>query len=253
MPINDRNLTAGTELAARYKGEIYSCTVIAAQDGGVAYRLHDFTKDNDAIVRSDGAHIDLGTPSAAGTAVLNGQACNGWRFWSLKDELAAPKEPKVKTPKAAREPRVPKPKVVREPKVRTPRVKKGATAKSSAVFFKTEKQTNVPEGQERWWCNACADAFYLPLNSAEPDACAKGHTVAQFENILSDRYVEEVPTASATPDDTTADEIDALYDDEDDEDAEDGDGETEDEEVDDNDDENGETDQDGNQEPVLTV
>ena len=67
MAIQDRNLSVGTKLYARYKGQTHTAEVIE-KEGGTAYRL------------ADGREFK--SPSAAGTAVT-GLACNGWAFWSV--------------------------------------------------------------------------------------------------------------------------------------------------------------------------
>src|SRR5207247_2616369 len=67
MAIQDRNLSAGTKLYARYKGQTHTAEVIE-KEGGTAYRL------------SDGREFK--SPSAAGTAITE-KACNGWAFWSV--------------------------------------------------------------------------------------------------------------------------------------------------------------------------
>src|SRR6266508_1974884 len=69
MAIQDRNLSVGTKLYARYKGQTHTAEVIE-MDGGTAYRL------------ADGREFK--SPSAAGTAITE-KACNGWAFWSVGD------------------------------------------------------------------------------------------------------------------------------------------------------------------------
>jgi hypothetical protein len=68
MAIQDRNLTPGTALVAKYKGETYQAEVVETE-AGLRYRL------------SDGREFK--SPSSAGSAVMDGKACNGWSFWSL--------------------------------------------------------------------------------------------------------------------------------------------------------------------------
>src|SRR5947207_8937045 len=72
MAIEDRNLSIGTKLWARYKGETFTSEVVKKEgetgDDAIAYRL------------SDGREFK--SPSAAGTAIT-GKACNGWAFWSV--------------------------------------------------------------------------------------------------------------------------------------------------------------------------
>src|SRR6266511_3654883 len=69
MAIQDRNLSVGTQLYARYKGQTYTTEVIE-KDGGTAYRL------------SDGREFK--SLSFADTAITE-KACNGWAFWSVGD------------------------------------------------------------------------------------------------------------------------------------------------------------------------
>src|SRR5208283_990100 len=66
--IENRNLTTGTHLTARYRKQIHSCEV-ADKEGKLFFRL------------ADGREFK--SPSAAGTAITGG-ACNGWAFWSPK-------------------------------------------------------------------------------------------------------------------------------------------------------------------------
>ncbi len=72
MALEDRNLEPGTKLEARYKGQVYTCEVVATAEG-LRCRLADGRA--------------FGNPSAAGRAVMGGVACNGWRFWSLAGAL----------------------------------------------------------------------------------------------------------------------------------------------------------------------
>lgn len=64
-------LAPGTRLTARYRGADYEVAVVSAPDGKTRYRL------------ADGR--EFRSPSAAGSAVMGGIACNGWRFWSVSD------------------------------------------------------------------------------------------------------------------------------------------------------------------------
>ncbi len=69
-------LASGTRLLARYKGESYTAVVVMGADGRTRYRL------------ADGREFK--SPSAAASAVMNGQAANGWRWWSIEGETSAP-------------------------------------------------------------------------------------------------------------------------------------------------------------------
>ena len=72
MPLENRNLEAGTRLAAKYKGQVHTCEVVQTEEG-LRFRLEDGQ--------------EFKSPSSAGSAVMGGTACNGWRFWSLADQV----------------------------------------------------------------------------------------------------------------------------------------------------------------------
>ena len=128
MAIEDRNLKAGTKLVARYKGKDYACQVIETPDG-IRHQVLDQGKTS--IHKS---------PSAAGSAVMGGNACNGWRFWSLEgSEDAKPK-------KAA---------------------KKDAKANGNPGFKRLD--------DGRYFCDSCMDAFDAP-KGVTPMGCPKGHS-----------------------------------------------------------------------------
>ncbi|MCK9495476.1 MAG: hypothetical protein M0R75_08270 [Dehalococcoidia bacterium] len=64
-----KQMTAGMVLAATYKKEEHRAEVVTGEDGRLRYRLTDGT--------------EYTSPSAAGSAVMGGVACNGWRFWRV--------------------------------------------------------------------------------------------------------------------------------------------------------------------------
>ncbi len=129
MAIEDRNLAPGTKLVARYKGEEYAAEVVKTEEG-VRYRLEDGR--------------EFKSPSSAGSAVMGGSACNGWRFWSLAgSEEAKPK-------KAA---------------------KKSGKRKSNPGNGLIER---MEDG--RFFCSACQEPFEAP-EGVEPQGCPKGHVV----------------------------------------------------------------------------
>lgn len=91
MPIDGglrEKLANGTVLVAKYKGTEHRATVVAGEDGKRRFRL------------ADGQEFK--SPSSAGSAVMGGVACNGWRFWSLEEAPA--KHAKASKP-AATEPK----------------------------------------------------------------------------------------------------------------------------------------------------
>jgi hypothetical protein len=123
--IEDRNLKAGTKLVATYKKEEFSCEVVKTKDG-VVYRL------------ADGQEFK--SLSSAGSAVMGGSACNGWRFWTVEGDAK---------PKASSAP------------ARAP---------------KAEQTIKPMKGDPtRFWCSACMDSF-LVAEGDTPTACPQGHT-----------------------------------------------------------------------------
>jgi hypothetical protein len=130
MSIENRNVKAGAKLVATYKKQDFTCTVKSTKEG-LRFVLEDGT--------------EYRSPSSAGSAVMGGASCNGWRFWSMAGEAAKP--PK-KAPANKR--------------------KRGLTIKV------VDDQTDAPEGQVRYWCSACMDGFTAPAG-VEPLACPKGH------------------------------------------------------------------------------
>lgn len=70
MSIKNRKLKAGARLVARYKGKEYTAEVVKTADG-LRYRL------------ADGREFK--SPSAAGSAIMSGNACNGWKVWSIAE------------------------------------------------------------------------------------------------------------------------------------------------------------------------
>src|SRR5439155_26379036 len=75
MAIQDRNLSVGTKLCARYKGQTYTAEVVlnpeATGDRPIAYKV----EGKDELFKSR---------SAAGTAITE-KACNGREFWTVGD------------------------------------------------------------------------------------------------------------------------------------------------------------------------
>lgn len=64
-------IAAGQTLTAKYKGTQYAVEVVEGEGGKLLYRLGDGR--------------EFKSPSSAGSAVMGGSACNGWRFWSIGD------------------------------------------------------------------------------------------------------------------------------------------------------------------------
>ncbi len=130
MSIEDRNLAPGTKLVARYKGKEYAAEVVKTEEG-VRYRLEDGR--------------EFKSPSSAGSAVMGGSACNGWRFWSIAgSEEAKPK-------KATK--------------------KKNGNPANGLI-------SRLEDG--RFFCSACQEPFEAP-EGVEPQGCPQGHRPEDFK------------------------------------------------------------------------
>lgn len=155
MAIADRNLEVGTRLVANYKKQAYVCTVEAGAEGKTVFVL-------------DGKAYS--SPSAAGSAVMGGIACNGWRFWSLEGQEAAKAEKAAKREAKARAEKAAKPRRERRPRARAFR-----------LFERME--------DGRFWCNACMAPF--ASEDERPEACPQGHRADDPELTSAPEAVEE--------------------------------------------------------------
>ena len=139
MPIENRELAAGTRLVARYKKADRTCEVVETPDG-LRYRLDDATEHR--------------SPSSAGKAVTGG-ACNGWVFWSVEGTEKPRREPKAKTEKPVKEPAA-KPTAHGKPAKAKAAPKKGAKAKSAK---KGKAMRTASKGGASYGCGACGESF----------------------------------------------------------------------------------------------
>lgn len=144
MPIENRNLAPGTRLVATYKKRHHACMVSAGEDDKLVFTLEDGRA--------------FKSPSAAGSAVMGGSACNGWKFWSVVGEPAAI-DASTKPAKAAAKPRPPKPK---------------ANGEHRAITL-ASSQDGVVAGHTRYFCDSCMKAFELPTQDGAPETCPEGH------------------------------------------------------------------------------
>ncbi len=131
MTIEDRNLVPSTKLVARYKGKGYAAEVVKTEEG-VRYRLEDGR--------------EFKSPSAAGSAVMGGSACNGWRFWSVAGSEEAKPKPKAK--------------------------KKTKANSGNGLIERME--------DGRYFCSGCQEAFDAP-KGVEPQGCPQGHRQEDFK------------------------------------------------------------------------
>jgi len=132
MTIENRDLKPGTTLVARYKKQDYTAEVVQT-DGGIRYRLNG---------------SDYKSPSAAGSAIMDGNACNGWRFWSIPGENGASAKTAAK-------------------KQQKPATSRGSGRRSEGKGFK-----RLDDG--RFFCSVCMEAFDAP-KGVDPIGCPKGH------------------------------------------------------------------------------
>ena len=140
MVIEDRKLTPGIRLVATYRKETVTCLVTAGEDGKNSFLL------------SDGRTFQ--SLSAAGSAIMNGVACNGWRFWSLEGDAPAAIEAKPTTAsKPARE------------KANT----------EQRIIKRVTSQGGVADGMAKYFCDGCTKAFEHPTADGAPQACPEGH------------------------------------------------------------------------------
>jgi hypothetical protein len=159
MPIENRNLAAGTKLTARYKKQPYTCEVVEGEGGKLRYRLEDGR--------------EFKSPSAAGMAIT-GHACDGWVFWSVENVEApmteAPKAEEKQEPPAVEAAQV----VGAEGQVQSP---SRQAPKGKKRIFKMPNQMGVPEGLTRWYCYDCGGGFNVPTGQ-KPERCPRGHAAA---------------------------------------------------------------------------
>jgi hypothetical protein len=125
MPIENREMAAGTVLVARYKKQDRTCEVVETAEG-LRYRLDDGTEHK--------------SPSSAGKAAMAGVACNGWRFWSIQGTEAPKREPKAKAEKPVKEPAAKK------------AAKKGKSAKKP-------KAARAASNGASYGCGVCPETF----------------------------------------------------------------------------------------------
>lgn len=154
MTITDRNLKPGTRLTGRYKKADWFATVEAAagdkRSGSMLVLLDDY-----AIAQREYPSL-----SAAGSAIMGGIACNGWRFWSVVEGEKTIKA--IATATSTDEALAESARLVNGP----------------AVIKRTPNQVSVPEGETRYHCSVCQRSFLGPAD-AKPDRCLAGHLTAK--------------------------------------------------------------------------
>jgi hypothetical protein len=165
MPIENRKLTPGTKLIARYKKENYHCELIE-EEGKILFKLQDGR--------------EFKSPSAAGMAVT-GKSCNGWSFWSVQNpEQNKRADAKAETPQntpaeavqEATDAETAKPKEQTEG-ARVVKTDAKPEVKKTGIY-KMKDQKGAPEGLARYFCYDCAEPFNAPITEKHP-ACPGKH------------------------------------------------------------------------------
>lgn len=144
MALTNRMLQRGERLAANYRGRTHYVEVVESDGNGNAFRL-----DTGDVFTS---------LSAAGSLVMGGISCNGWRFWSRVDDLRPPRHVAGRPAPAIQRPR-PQPN-------RNLRPIPSVSGKAPA-----------------WWCSTCLAPFAHQEPGA-PSQCPEGHperTTTQVE------------------------------------------------------------------------
>jgi hypothetical protein len=129
VPIENREMAAGTVLTARYRKADRTCEVVETPDG-LRYRLDDESEHK--------------SPSSAGKAVTGG-ACNGWVFWSVQGTEPAP--------------RASKPKAAKEPKAKAPAKSKAGKTAKGAKKTKGKAVRAASKSDASYGCGACGQTF----------------------------------------------------------------------------------------------
>ena len=140
MAIENRNLSAGTRLVATYRKQHYACIVSAGEEGKLVFTLEDGRA--------------FKSPSAAASAIMGGNAANGWRWWSVEGEAPAIAEAKpAKAPKAA----------------------KAKPNGEHRAIKRVPNQKGASEGTTKFFCDGCMKTFEHPVPDGAPTACPEGH------------------------------------------------------------------------------
>lgn len=131
MPIENRELEAGTRLVARYNKQARTCAVVETADG-LRYRIDDGTEHR--------------SPSSAGKEITGGVAVNGWRFWSVEgsEQAKAVRTAKARKAKAA--------KPAKKAAAKTTKKGKGAKPAKKRVARAATKG-------DAYGCGVCGEAF----------------------------------------------------------------------------------------------
>ena len=156
MTITDRNaIREGMTLTANYKGETHEVLVLADEQGRLAFEYRN------QIFKS---------PSSAGSAIMGGIACNGWRFWTRANEVGD--RPAAEAPAAD------------EPKAKKTKPSVAPEKRMLKVIKRIPNQIGVPDGSTKFHCSACMKSFVAEGKSV-PAACPEGHAAEQQDDTFT--------------------------------------------------------------------
>jgi hypothetical protein len=143
MAITNREALAGGQtLVARYKGKTHTVLV----------------KEDDGTLTFEVGGTTYKSLSSAGSAVMGGTACNGWRFWSFEGDAPPAREKKPEAEKGTK------------------------AAKPKALKNLKKLPTKAKDGNERWFCSCCQAGFAVP-EGTEPEQCPEGHPMTVEDEL----------------------------------------------------------------------
>lgn len=175
MPLAKDRLTNGLTLVGSYKKKDYNLHVTEDGEGKFTFTV-DGIKDG----KKDKVFTSLST---AGREIMNGVACNGWRFWGVEGETP---EPVAKSEKGAA-----KTSTATKAKAKAP-----TKPKKAEQIKLARQQKDAPEGNARWFCDSCMKSFFVP-NGETPDKCPEGHPRMIVDEFAASPTTESEPAAKA--------------------------------------------------------
>ncbi|MBI2859179.1 MAG: hypothetical protein HYX90_08885 [Chloroflexi bacterium] len=126
--------------------------------------------------------------SAAGMAIT-GKSCNGWAFWSVQTTEAAPASEQTPAQPAQAETAAPAETTTERTEAPAPATMETEASDAVAAtepealtvtngvrnrIFRVPNQKGTPEGQTKWYCEACMKSF-LAATGETPTTCPRGH------------------------------------------------------------------------------
>jgi hypothetical protein len=186
--ITNRNLSPGTRLVAKYRGQDHHALILDAGDVFLQREIEDTTPIADRTYKS---------LSKAANAIT-GNSVNGWRFWSIA-EIQPPTDEEEEAwqlgpndaPGLEDEPRTCAFCGAQMAEGDDPNECSHAEGQGGAAgtignepapkllrnIKRTANQLGIPASEVRFFCRACCKSFLSPENGTGPEACPEGHPV----------------------------------------------------------------------------